>query len=432
MPETEREINIRSEDVGELLAVPPKWIVRWGISMVFLILILTLLFSYFIRYPDIVQGKATITTLNPPVSIVARVNGKISQLLVQNNQEVKKSQLLAVIENTANHGQVLELEKILQSRPSDIIPDSVNTALLSTKLNELGELTAPYLAFLKALNDYRLFREINPQLKEISIIDKELIEYGNLLKKNQEQENIQREEFMLVQKDYERAFTLFESKTISLKELEDKKKEFLQAKRNYESVKINTSTTRITVNNLEKNKIQLQMQQYERETNYKQAFNDALKTLLNTIVSWKRDYLLLAPFDGKTSFYAVWHENEHVKAGDEILSIVPVAKQQIVGKLLVPTQNSGKIKVGQQVNIRLDNYPYEEYGYLQGNVASISPVPKQNSYAVEVTLPHGITTSYQKELAYKEEMQGQADVITEDISMMDRIFFSFRKLLKRN
>ncbi len=44
----------------------------------------------------------------------------------------------------------------------------------------------------------------------------------------------------------------------------------------------------------------------------------------------------------------------------------------MLGKALLPLQGSGKVHVGQRVHIRLNNYPDQEFGYVKGQVASIS------------------------------------------------------------
>lgn len=127
--------------------------------------------------------------------------------------------------------------------------------------------------------------------------------------------------------------------------------------------------------------------------------------------------------------YAYWAKNQNIKQGEEVLSIVPSEKQEIIAKLMLPVQNSGKLKIGQKVNIKLNNYAYQEYGMLKGIVRNISIMPQNENYAVEVALPEKLLTSYKKRLDYKEEMQGTAEIITEQLSVFDRIFYQFRKLV---
>jgi multidrug resistance efflux pump len=425
----EKKIELRTEEVNEILSAVPKWIVRWGISLIFITLVLGLILSYFIKYPDTLSAKATITTLNPPVNLIAKANGKLFALLIKNNQVVSSNEVLAVVDNTANYKDVLKIDSSIDSlsfklETADSLPDFTFGDSL-----KLGELTTPYLTFLKSYKDYKLFTEINPQKREIEILNKELVEYKKLLGKYVKQENIYKEELTLIEKDYNRDLGLYDGKVISAREFETKKRDFLTAQRNAENQTITTSNTKITVNNIEKNILQLQIQYFEQVNKYKVDLDQALKNLQSNISTWKQNYLLISSINGKVSFFNYWAVNQNIKIGDAVFSVVPIGQQELIAKLILPTQNSGKVKVGQKVNIKLDNYPYTEYGMLNGIVKNISLVPNNYNYAVDVELTKGLTTSYNKTLTYKEEMSGTAEIITNNLSVLDRVFMKFKKIL---
>ena len=94
MKENEREyerIELRSEEVQEILTRPPKWMVRWGITIIFVVIALIIVGSWFFKYPDIISAKIVLTTENPPAPILAKTTGKIQNLFVQNNDSLIKS-----------------------------------------------------------------------------------------------------------------------------------------------------------------------------------------------------------------------------------------------------------------------------------------------------------------------------------------------------
>src|SRR5690606_6663 len=93
----------------------PRWIIRWGITIMLLVVIVLIGGSFIYKYPDLIKARITILSVNPPVQIVTKSNGKIDQLLVQNNQSVKKDDVLAVIENTANYADARELLSMFDS-----------------------------------------------------------------------------------------------------------------------------------------------------------------------------------------------------------------------------------------------------------------------------------------------------------------------------
>ncbi len=429
MPEIKKEIELRTEDVNEILTAAPKWLYRWGISIIFLTIVLGIVLSYFIQYPDTLTAKATLTSLNPPVSLVARTNGKLTHLLINNNKPVEKGEILAVIENTANYRDILTVDSALDSlelrlKLSDSLPvfrfnDSIHT----------GDLTTSYLQFLKAYKDYQLFTEVNPQQREINLLNKELGNYNILFSKYEHQSRLYNEEFALIEKDYNRDLALYKDGAIAAREFETKKKEYIRAQSSKESQNIALTNTKITINNIEKNKIQLQIQYLEQVNRFKLELNQNLKNLQSGIETWKQNYLFISPVKGKVSFFNYWTENQNIKIGESIFSVVPEEKQVLIAKLTLPTQNSGKAKEGQTVNIKLDNYPYTENGIITGRVKSISLVPNNNTYSVDVELPNGLTTTYHKTLTYKNEMTGTGEIITENRSFLDRIFNKFKSIL---
>jgi HlyD family secretion protein len=425
----EKEIEIRTEEVNELLTAVPKWIIRWGVTLIFLIMVAIVTLSFFIKYPDTLSAKITITTLNPPINLLAKTSGKIIELNVKNNQVIKKGEVMAVLENTANYKHVLKVSLLLDTFQTNLKLKKRLPTYIRLDTFQVGELTIPFLQFLKSYNDYKLFSETNPQVKEITIIDKELETYSLLFKKYQAQENLTKEEFDLIEKDFIRYRDLYKNNAISTKEFEDKNREYIRAKQNYETIKINSLNNKITISSLEKNKLQLQLLEVQETEKYLQQLTDAIQTLKSQIDTWEQTYLFISPIDGSVSLYSYWAKNQNIKQGEEVLGIVPSEKQEIIAKLMLPVQNSGKLKIGQKVNIKLTNYAYQEYGMLQGVVRTISTVPQNENYAIEVALPDKLRTTYKKRLDYKEEMQGTAEIITEELSVFDRIFYQFRKLI---
>ena len=235
----------------------------------------------------------------------------------------------------------------------------------------------------------------------------------------------------MVETDYNRDKSLYENKAISAREYDNKKKDYLNALNSNEQAKITVSNALIQINSIEKNILQLQIQDYQEQAKLKNELSQNLKTLASEITKWKQLYLIQSPTNGKISFFHVWAVNQNIKQSDELFSVIPTQKQEFIGKCILPIVNTGKLQVGQKVNIKLDNYPSNELGMLQGTVTNISEVPNKDTYAIDVTLNNGLITSYNKTLSYKEEMKGKADIITKNISVMDRVFFNFKKLVDK-
>jgi hypothetical protein len=93
----DNNIEIRSEEVQEIMGTPPKWIVRWGIVIILLVVVILLLGSFYYKYPDIIEARVTVVSQNPPAQIVARSDGKLDQIFVADNQKVEKGELLGIV-----------------------------------------------------------------------------------------------------------------------------------------------------------------------------------------------------------------------------------------------------------------------------------------------------------------------------------------------
>jgi multidrug resistance efflux pump len=427
----EKELELRSEDVTEILTAAPKWIFRWGIFIVFILIVSAISLSNFIRYPDILTAKIVLTTLNPPIDLVAKTEGKLTHLLVKNGEAVSANQTIAVIENTANYKDVLYLlneSNLLIEKLK--LSDTIVEVSIQDSLN-VGEITPSYLMVLKTMKDGNLYRAMNPFNKQITLLKKDLLSYSGLLAKYKTQENINTEQLKLTETDFNRDEKLYQEKAISARELETKKKEYLTALNSNEQVKITISNAMIQVNSIEKSILQLQIQDYQEQAKIKSELQQNLKSLVSEIEKWKQTYLIESPIEGKISFFNVWSVNQVVKTGDGLFSIIPSKQQEFIGKCTLPIANTGKLQVGQKVNIKVDNYPYNENGMLQGEVTNISEVPNKDNYMIDVKLKNGLTTSYSKKLVYKEQMSGSADIITMNLSVMDRVFFNFKKLIDR-
>ena len=149
----------------------------------------------------------------------------------------------------------------------------------------------------------------------------------------------------------------------------------------------------------------------------------------------KRQIELKSPIDGKISMAQQWQKNRHINSGELFLNIVPAATTHITGKIMLSAQGAGKVKIGQTVNVKFDGYPHIEFGMVRGKVRNISLVPvatQQGKFTmVEVEFPDNLTTNYGKTLDFSQEMSGSADIITEDLRLIERFFNPIKAVLKR-
>ena len=156
---------------------------------------------------------------------------------------------------------------------------------------------------------------------------------------------------------------------------------------------------------------------------FEQHISQSRQGLINSIQSWKEQYLLISPAFGRVTYVNYWHNNQWVKSGERLVSIIPEDSDIITGRLYIPINGIGSVEKGQTVIIRLDSYPYMEYGMINGYINNISAVPDdENKYVAEVIFPEGLTTTRNLHLPLIQQMTGEGRVVTKDMRLIEYLF----------
>ena len=146
---------------------------------------------------------------------------------------------------------------------------------------------------------------------------------------------------------------------------------------------------------------------------------------------WDTDFVLRAPADGVVAFYDFWADQQFVSAQRQVFLIVPETTR-LLGRMSVKTGGTGKIKSGQTVHIRLDDYPYKEFGLVTGRVQSVSMAARDGAHLVLLELPYPLVTSFHRRLQFKQDMAGEARIVTEDMRLIGRILYEIRRAFVHN
>ncbi|MFN7654975.1 MAG: HlyD family efflux transporter periplasmic adaptor subunit [Cyclobacteriaceae bacterium] len=158
------------------------------------------------------------------------------------------------------------------------------------------------------------------------------------------------------------------------------------------------------------------------------TYANSLNELIAQSKKWKENYIFQAPVAGSLAYLGFIENDQFVDSGKPLFAVLPFSNQ-LVAIAEMPVTGAGKVKVGQEVNIRLHNYPSEQFGMLQGKIESISHVPEKEKYTVYISMPNGMTSSYNKPLVFRPQLYGDTEIITEDLRVLERVFYQVRKLL---
>lgn len=433
MPKKEKQdnLNLRSEEVQEILSNPPIWIVRWGITLIFMFTCIILTLSFIIKYPDVVTAKVLVTTKQPAEKIISRYSGQLDKIFIKNRDTVKVNQKLAIIKNTANFNDVYLLKQMTDTIPFSLknfqFPFSETSHLI------LGDISVAYIGFKKSYTDYYLLKELDPYTNQLGGHKISLQEIKNRLQNQITQKKLLEQEFVLKQTDLERNKHLFKKGIISEQTYESKQLEFIQMQKSISSMAISISQMREAISSANRTLKSTRINEQEDNTRFLNNLTQSYDKLKEAIRNWEYNYVLKSSINGVVSFQDYWGVNQFVNSGSIVFSILPTDTSSLVGKLVIPAQNAGKVSIGQKVFIKLDNYPYQQYGMLIGKVTNFSISPNnEGHYTVFISLPKGTKTSYNKTFKFTQELLGNAEIITEDLSVAERMFYKFREVLKYN
>lgn len=425
MEDKNTSFELRSEEVQEILTRVPHWLIRWGSGVILGILIMLLFVSWLIKYPDVVSSQIVITTNIPPQKLVAKTTGKIEVILVKDKSNVAKNTPLAVIENTANYKDVLFLKSIVDT--IDINKD--NFPFEKFKEAQLGDVESSFALFQKEFIADELNSKLQPYRVEGKAQSYEAIQLKERLTLLESQKEINSDELVLQKNDLERYEGLYKKGIIAAQELEKQRLSYLQAQKNYKNMLSSISQLKSSLNELNRSAKTTTINENKEQVNLDRNYIQAFYQLKNEIKNWDLNYVLRSSIKGKVSYLQLWAENQTVTSGDDVFAVIPSVESGFVGKLKAPSQNSGKIKAGQKVNIRLANYPDREFGILEGKVRSISLTPdKEGNLLIDVSIVNGLTTSYNKKINFQQEMMGSADIVTQDLRLIQRFFYQFKDL----
>jgi HlyD family secretion protein len=414
----------RSELVQEIVSSKTGVVERYGIIFFIIVLIIILVSCWYIKYPDIVTAKAKLTSINTPKEVITKVSGKLVKLIIKEGDFVHQNQLLGFVESRANHDEVIKL--------SDVV-DTLQTLLQNNQVEKipvyfpfyfqnLGEIQKEYQTFMQSFTLFNQYLSSGYYVKknEMLRIDIRYLEkiHGNLL----QQKNMNKEDLDLAKETFEANKILKDEKVISRLDYRNE-----QSKLIGKSLTIPQISLAIINNESLQHEKQKEIMQLKNEiTLQKGVFEQSLYTLKAQLEDWKSKYLLTAPIDGKIAFVTFLQENQQLQI-NQIICFVNPENTEYFAEVYVPQNNFGKLRIGQSVLLKFPAYPFQEFGTIKGKIEFISNIFADSGYLTKITLPEGLNTNYKKQLQFREGLNAQAEIQTQNMNLLKRFYYSIVK-----
>lgn len=407
----------RSEEVQDIIErMPTRWC-AWVALIVSILMSMLIGLSFLISYPDTVDGEVSITGANAPLRLVSRSNGRL-HLLKEPNQTISQNATIAYIESGASYNDVQLLKAYLERSPKTL-PSNL----------KLGELGGSYNSYLIAVEHWERLMKSDRYKTMRKSIEAQIESNKDVVQQLSNSLGFKEKVLYNLQKAMERDSILASKKVISKSELEQTQNSLLTQGEAEASLR---NSQLMKQAEIKTSQIEIARSHIEEDEQLEAAYIDmmAKRNLLQTELRlWEEKYVIKAPTNGKLDYLGFWRENLMVKEGVELFTILP-QHGEIMGEAYIPAIGAGKVKVGQLVNVKLNDYPYDEFGLLCGKVVSISPLMNKvqmnnavvETYLVHIAFPQGATTNFDHKLSLNFESKGTAEIVTKPKRLIERLF----------
>lgn len=419
--------------VNDLLGRPPGWLLHSGITLVFCVVVGALILSAFIKYPDELSGASVIQYEQTSINISSAVTAVLDTVLVPDGEIVQASELIGILQSDADWKELLDLDTLLdeisKKTPFKYLPS----------FQHLGAIQANYARWSVAASTYHQYVNNSGLVEQRKAIDREIKYTRQLIKIATDQLLLLDQQIELETSDYNRHKTLLEEGVISLQKYEEKKKTWLAILQQRENLEADLVRYELTINQLQQQNEKLTRTNKDEVFAKTQSFNQLTEELKGQLQAWKERFLIVAPTSGELIYLGNIVEKQLINSGVPLFAIQPSAAEetQLLAKLEIPAQGLGKITIGEPIIIRLDAYPYNEFGVLNTSVKKIAALPSTDEegttfYQVIGLLDRPLITSYGKQLPNDIIMSGTGTVITKDRSVLDRVFEQLLDIIKQD
>ncbi len=416
---------MHSEELREVLGTPPRWLVRWGTVIACLTFLAMLAVAYYVKYPDVIKADLILSAPNPPVNLIAGKTGLLDAVLVRDEQEVEAGELLLVYSSSANILDIDTLEKDLRFFSGEILPMDLESFTPRRDL-QLGDFQDEYSLFIKNVDAFNYGVFSQNDLKSINRLNGQINDLRSQIRTEEDKLPGLRKRSAYAKDEYNRLKKVYASDTNKYSAAyKESIKAMNQTEKEYEDLQSRISNYKIDIKDKEKQIAEIRQQSDAYNSSLLLDISENIDRLRAKIKAWRAEHLVFAPVGGQVFFYQEFdNENQSVTTETKILKIIPPGEVgDMYGKVDLPQTGSGKVEEGQEVIIKFKNYPYYEYGVIDGIVKNKSDIPQENNtYKVEVELVNGLRTSKGRELNFSQGMQGTVEIKTKERRFLYRIF----------
>ncbi|TSJ41161.1 hypothetical protein [Fluviicola chungangensis] len=422
------DIELKSEQMNEMLSNPPSWIVRSGNGVFLIVLLVIIGLAWFIRYPDEIAGEVLVTSSKPPIELSNQGYIQLKTLNVSENEEVRIGDLIAQFDIQAKSGDVEKARNYLGQLEVFNGKYQKQIPVFSQPL-KLGTFQEQWTTLLSKVAEWNSEHSENITQQELASIQREISFREQLQIISNKKIKLSEGEYELIQEQLASSERLAEQNAISKQTLTQDKRTQTQALQSVQSQKEQHVQNLITLNTLRKERFRLEHDAKLKELKMSSEIQIGISVLMNGFQTWEKNVVWIAPCTGKVVFNKLLQVNRFYKTNEASIVIVPKGSGYIA-LATIESAGSGKVMVGQKTFIELIDFPKAEFGMLEGNVSKITRIDKEGKYEVKIRLPKQMKTTYNKDIPFKAQLKGNVKIITKDKRLLERFFEQLTDLIK--
>lgn len=416
----------RSEEIREIIGAPPPFLIRWGMILSLFVVVVLGWGAYFFKYPDTITTDILVTSKEPSFKLVAQKSAFVESVEVENEDKVVAGQILVALASKANFADVLVLDDLIYNIDETNTDTLLHLDLPSDLL--LGDLKEYWYDFREKQDLIFLTQQRDAENVSISRLTKQLkkarvaIDYEKKDKINLETKH------QIAKERYIREDNLLKEGLSTVAKVRTRKDELLATERSLQEVEANIKAKQFEIRIIQKDISAYKTGSAITNSNAFDELKRAFKQLREEIEEWKQEFLIMAPADGIVLIQdRNLAEHQFVARESELMVVLPTVTTGIIGHIDLDLKGSGKIKVGQKVIIKLNSYPFEVFGAVEGQIAKKGKVPRGDIIPVQIEFPKGLETNSGKILEQTREMYGKAHIVVEEKRFIEWVFERFKK-----
>ncbi|MBE7633162.1 hypothetical protein F7642_02310 [Tenacibaculum finnmarkense genomovar ulcerans] len=415
-----------SEELKEIILSKSISNYKMIVLYISIILMSTIALGFLVKYPEKIIGKGFVVSKEQVNNIYSPSNGVID-LFIKEYSLVERNQVLGIIKSTAEYSDINKLKDILKTFDlKDIRSFNINN---KTEL-ELGEVETPYYNFILALLEYENLTKINIANKRIENIKEEIKRNNKTVFSEKKSKKLISQKKKIIENKYVVDSLLFFENLIVKDKFNSSKISFLN---NNEKLINSEIKIQSILNKNDKLLGEITLLNKDSEKQFQEALFAIEKNFFKlkaSIALWEQSYVIKSPIAGSVEYSMPFlNTAQFVKKHTPLFIVLPKV-EEIYVKGVMSSIGYGNIVKGDSVNIKLDNYPYKEYGIVKGVISEKSRVYHDSIYYIKVDLPYGLSSKSKSKsnLNFSYNMSGKIEYQTKKTSIIKRIFGKLNNL----